>query len=366
MTSENFDFELDETALQDLYTWIDEIPLTRPKKNISRDFSDGVLVAEIVHHFLPKVIDLHNYVAANGNQAKADNWNLLTRKVLTKLGYNVPQQLTKGIISSKPGDIEKFLYRLRQKIETFQAKKKAAALREKEQVYDELGGEMSSRSEEYYAQNLPYNDGSYRPPNGQLGGYAIDYGSNGVGQNHPFYPPTNQQQPQQQPPYYYQSEPRTIPDNRTYPPMGPDNSKQRQFSESSPRSNGVVPGKAGDKRVSVQPPNQNENELQALKIALEEKEQALLSSQETVQILNVKVRRLEHLLHLKNLRIDDLTSKLNGTQRITPQNQMAHPPMQNQNFSSPPGPGYGQVQPLKPHPPLPDIAPKAGVTRHYR
>jgi len=32
---------LDEDALQDLYTWIDEIPLSRPKRSISRDFSDG-------------------------------------------------------------------------------------------------------------------------------------------------------------------------------------------------------------------------------------------------------------------------------------------------------------------------------------
>ena len=39
-------------------------------------------------------------------------------------------------------------------------------------------------------------------------------------------------------------------------------------------------------RVPAQLPNQNENELQALKIALEEKEQALLSSQETVQVGN--------------------------------------------------------------------------------
>ena len=39
--SGNFETELDETALQELYTWIDEIPLSRPKKNISRDFSDG-------------------------------------------------------------------------------------------------------------------------------------------------------------------------------------------------------------------------------------------------------------------------------------------------------------------------------------
>lgn len=32
---------LDEDALQDLYTWIDEIPLSRPKRSITRDFSDG-------------------------------------------------------------------------------------------------------------------------------------------------------------------------------------------------------------------------------------------------------------------------------------------------------------------------------------
>ena len=27
--------------LQALYTWVDEVPLSRQKKNISRDFSDG-------------------------------------------------------------------------------------------------------------------------------------------------------------------------------------------------------------------------------------------------------------------------------------------------------------------------------------
>lgn len=33
--------ELDDETLQVLYTWIDEIPLSRPKRNIARDFSDG-------------------------------------------------------------------------------------------------------------------------------------------------------------------------------------------------------------------------------------------------------------------------------------------------------------------------------------
>lgn len=27
--------------MQMIYNWVDEIPLTRPKRNIARDFSDG-------------------------------------------------------------------------------------------------------------------------------------------------------------------------------------------------------------------------------------------------------------------------------------------------------------------------------------
>jgi hypothetical protein len=67
---------------------VDAIPLSRPKRNIARDFSDGgtsldyalfphkglgqwymsslchwhaVLVAEVVHHFFPREVQLHNY-----------------------------------------------------------------------------------------------------------------------------------------------------------------------------------------------------------------------------------------------------------------------------------------------------------------
>ena len=32
---------LDEAVLEELYAWVDSIPLSRPKKNITRDFSDG-------------------------------------------------------------------------------------------------------------------------------------------------------------------------------------------------------------------------------------------------------------------------------------------------------------------------------------
>ena len=47
---------LDEEELEHLYNWIDEIPFSRAKKNIARDFSDGVLMAELVKHFFPRMI----------------------------------------------------------------------------------------------------------------------------------------------------------------------------------------------------------------------------------------------------------------------------------------------------------------------
>lgn len=33
--------QLDDNILEDLYTWIDQIPLSRPKRDLKRDFADG-------------------------------------------------------------------------------------------------------------------------------------------------------------------------------------------------------------------------------------------------------------------------------------------------------------------------------------
>jgi len=33
--------KLSNNQIKDLYYWIDDVPLSRPKKNFSRDFSDG-------------------------------------------------------------------------------------------------------------------------------------------------------------------------------------------------------------------------------------------------------------------------------------------------------------------------------------
>lgn len=38
-----------------------------------------VLVAEIVQHFKPQLIHMHNYTPGSGLSIKKDNWNVLNR-----------------------------------------------------------------------------------------------------------------------------------------------------------------------------------------------------------------------------------------------------------------------------------------------
>ena len=72
---------LTEDELNEVYNWVDEIPLSRPKKNISRDFSDGVLMAEIIHYYMPRAIDIHNYSQSHSTPGKLYNWETLNSNI---------------------------------------------------------------------------------------------------------------------------------------------------------------------------------------------------------------------------------------------------------------------------------------------
>ena len=65
--------EISEEELMSIYEWLDSIPLTKPKKNIARDFSDGQLLAEIIKYYLPKMIDINNYPSTSNTSQK--NYN---------------------------------------------------------------------------------------------------------------------------------------------------------------------------------------------------------------------------------------------------------------------------------------------------
>eukprot|EP00929_Paragymnodinium_shiwhaense_P026872 TRINITY_DN15886_c0_g1_i1.p1 TRINITY_DN15886_c0_g1~~TRINITY_DN15886_c0_g1_i1.p1 ORF type:complete len:253 (-),score=60.14 TRINITY_DN15886_c0_g1_i1:57-815(-) len=107
--------ESDE-ELQRLYNWVDEVPLSRPKRNISRDFSDGVLFAECVRHFFPTIVEMHNYSSANSTDQKMYNWNTLNTKVLRKLSYTIHHTDIDEVVKASPGAIERVLKVLRDKV----------------------------------------------------------------------------------------------------------------------------------------------------------------------------------------------------------------------------------------------------------
>lgn len=230
---------VDEEALHQLYLWVDNIPLSRPKRNLSRDFSDGVLVAEVIKFYFPKMVEMHNYVPANSLQQKLSNWGHLNRKVLNKLNFSVPDDVMRKIAQCTPGVVELVLIPLRQRLEERQRRRKQGigSLQELAAPQDGTG---------YMDVGLPQK----APAEG-----ALD--SKGGGQFR------GARQPAPKPPGYSQA-------------------------------------LQGDPSFVLQ---------------IAEKEQELLASQETVQVLQMKVRRLEHLLQLKNVRIDDLSRRLQQAER---------------------------------------------------
>ncbi|KAL1789061.1 hypothetical protein HispidOSU_027865 [Sigmodon hispidus] len=105
--------------IHNLCAWLDRLPLSRPKRHLARDFSDGgaMLVAEIVKHFHPRLVDLHSYVPACSTDQKLSNWSLLNRKVFRKLHFCIAETDIQKVVSNRPGIIESILCALKEKME---------------------------------------------------------------------------------------------------------------------------------------------------------------------------------------------------------------------------------------------------------
>lgn len=68
---------LTDEDLNEVYGWVDGYQFSRPKKNMARDFSDGLMVAELVKSHYDKLVDLHNYPSTHNVKQKMTNWNTL-------------------------------------------------------------------------------------------------------------------------------------------------------------------------------------------------------------------------------------------------------------------------------------------------
>ena len=117
---------LTEEQLQEVYHWVDEVPLSRAKRNIARDFSDAVLVAEVVKHFISREVDLHNYSQAHSVTQKVYNWNTLNLKVLKKLGFQLSKKEIENVVNMVPDAIEVILYKLKVRIDMVAQQRESA------------------------------------------------------------------------------------------------------------------------------------------------------------------------------------------------------------------------------------------------
>ena len=261
---------LSDDDLQKLYAWIDEIPLSRPKRNISRDFADCVLVAEVIAHYFPKMVQLHNYSAANSTPQKMYNWITLNQKVLAKLGYTLSKTEIEQIVISKPGSVEIFLHQLQFKMARFRA----------------AGGSGSGSVGGNRAQVRRMPPQAQPQPQSQPGP-GPGYFSTNEREVMPNPPPQQQQQQPQQQQQYQQPQHQQHQQHHQH--------QQQQEPRTMPPAH--LQNAEGDSYNREALQREVDEEI------LLEKEQTILDLRETVEILELKVAKLEQLVRLKDAKI---------------------------------------------------------------
>uniref|UniRef100_A0A182QX71 Calponin-homology (CH) domain-containing protein n=1 Tax=Anopheles farauti TaxID=69004 RepID=A0A182QX71_9DIPT len=104
--------ELTSEEVIEVYQWVKSFKLSREIRNISRDMTDGVLVAEILKQLYPKLVDLHNYTRCMATRNKLDNWRTLNRKVLHRLDIFLDENMIANLASGTNMILEVLLFEL--------------------------------------------------------------------------------------------------------------------------------------------------------------------------------------------------------------------------------------------------------------
>ncbi|XP_036036449.1 sperm flagellar protein 1-like [Onychomys torridus] len=268
--------------IHNLCAWLDRLPLSRPKRHLARDFSDGVLVAEIVKYFHPRLVDLHSYVPACSTDQKLSNWSLLNRKVFRKLHFCISEADIQKVVSNRPGVIESVLCALRKKMETGTVHQVGSA-----SAADPGLSNVDAVRPWVGLTTHPYTTRTQDP---NVGNCSL---------SEPLWDSCGE--------HHY------IPKGWTH-----DNHELTTFQKRAGLQSPPTPfsmktlqnqrdlEKMGCCACRGDPVEGLWDHLASIQQQLEDKEQALAILQETVKILQMKVMRLEHLVQLKDQRIWEL------------------------------------------------------------
>ncbi|KAF4042072.1 Calponin homology domain-containing protein 2 [Phytophthora infestans] len=268
------DLPLDDETLQRVYAWIDEIPLSRPKKSIARDFSDGILAAEVVAFYFPKLVQMHNYSAANSIKQKQYNWNTLNRKVFRKLHISLSKEDVDDLVQCQSGAIEHLLVKLQIKIANYREKRPSYSL-VPQAVNDNVDDTSSAIS-----------------GNTAVAG-TVANGSPFAGSNRAMQPSVDK-----------------FSDSRELLTPMQDLSMQDGGDMSRYMEAPVAPEHPMDSIGKSYTSSSESSKSEHARQELAEKDNVIAELRETVQILEMKVQKLEQLVRLKDGKVQTLVAKL--------------------------------------------------------
>ena len=96
--------------------WINGLKLSRKIQNYPKDFSDGVLYAEILKKHFPKFIEMHNYIPTLNQKKKEINWATLNYKVLKKIALLISKKGIDRIVKMEKDYVERHLFALKERV----------------------------------------------------------------------------------------------------------------------------------------------------------------------------------------------------------------------------------------------------------
>jgi len=103
--------------MDELHKWIADLHISKPVKCMPRDFSDAVLLAEIIAHFLPRYLSLSSFAHVNSVALKRYNWETLQKVVLRHLDIQLDALQIQRLANAEPGLIELVLLKVKGRID---------------------------------------------------------------------------------------------------------------------------------------------------------------------------------------------------------------------------------------------------------
>jgi len=219
------------------------------------------LFAEVIHNYHPKLLDLHNYVTANSLGQKIYNWETLNRKYAIKLSTQADLNFV----------VEKVVKKLRFTI-----------------TPDEIEGVANCKTG--YVEKLLYKLrsklASYQPGSARKAEEPPKRVTSSQYSHDPFHQP--KQHVSQAPAVYNAS--------LSFENERMDNQLAGNF--------GI--GNSTEQDMSFLRNSQSNGNMQIL---LQDKDQTIIELRDTITILELKVKRLEQLVQLKDSKIATLQSR---------------------------------------------------------